>query len=137
MIKRDGSYSEKKGNNKDKYHDKHIPYLSRLVGKNPRDGYPAQERYTPPSYAQISAATGAKGGVSAVSIPSGGSGTKSRDLKNICNKQSVTKIKNEDNNCFWYALAIATVSQGDSSIKTRKTALIQAAKFVCNKLRQR
>ena len=93
--KRDGSYSEKKGANKDKYHDKHIPFLSRFVGKNPRDGYPAQERYTPPFYANISAAARAVYGVSAVSIPSGGSGTKSRDLKHIYNKQSVIKSTNE------------------------------------------
>ena len=68
-----------------------IPYLSRFVGKNPRDGYPAQERYTPPFYAKIPAAAGARGGVSAVSIPSGGCGTKSRDPNNIYSKQSVIK----------------------------------------------
>ena len=131
--KRDGSYSEKKGTTKDKYHDKHIPFLSRFVGKKPRDNYPAQERYTPPFYAKISAAAGARGGVSAVSMPSGGAGTKSRDLKNIYNKQSVIRIKNEDNNCFWYALAIATMSGDNRNIKTRESALVKAGKFLCNK----
>ena len=87
MIKGMVLTQKKKGNTKDKYHDKYIPYLSRFVGKNPREGYPAQERYTPPFYAKISAAAGAKGGVSAVSIPSGGAGTTSRDLKSIYNKQ--------------------------------------------------
>ena len=130
--KRDGAYKDKK-NNKSKYTDKHIPYLSRFVGRAPAEGFSSQERYTKPFYAKISAAAGASGGVSAVSMPSGGAHTKSRELKDIYNKKSVIRVKNIDNNCFWYALAVSTMNNENKDIKRRETALIKAGKFLCNK----
>ena len=42
-------------------------------------------------------------------IPSGGTSTgatTSRNREDILNKASVHKIKNNDNNCFWYALVM-------------------------------
>ena len=41
-----------------------------------------------------------------IDIPTGGSGTTSRDKLSILNKSSVIQIRNNDNNCFWYALAL-------------------------------
>ena len=43
-----------------------------------------------------------------IDIPTGGvgTGTTSRDKSSILNKKAVIVIKNNDNNCFWYALAI-------------------------------
>ena len=38
-------------------------------------------------------------------IPSGGACSTNRDANSILNKSSVLQIKNDDNNCFWYALA--------------------------------
>ena len=40
-------------------------------------------------------------------MPSGGRGnaTQDRDRESILNKRSVLRIKNDDNNCFWYALS--------------------------------
>ena len=135
--KRDGSYSRKNNktdNNKNsKYHDKHAAFLSRFVGRAPAEGFSSQERYTAPFYAKVRAAAGASGGVSAVSMPSGGAHTKSRELKDIYNKQSVIKIKNIDSNCFWYALAVATMNGENRDIKKRESALIKAGKFLCDR----
>ena len=39
-------------------------------------------------------------------IPSGGAGTKDRELESIMDKKSVVKIVNDDKNCFWYCMAI-------------------------------
>jgi hypothetical protein len=40
-------------------------------------------------------------------VPSGaGCGTKCRDIESVMNKKSVIQIVNDDNNCFWYAMAI-------------------------------
>ena len=38
-------------------------------------------------------------------IPKGGCGTVDRDLESVYKKTSVLKIVNDDNNCFWYAMA--------------------------------
>ena len=40
-------------------------------------------------------------------MPAGGraSATQDRDRESILNKKSVLRIKNDDNNCFWYALS--------------------------------
>ena len=38
-------------------------------------------------------------------IPKGGCGTVDRDLESVYKKTSVVKIVNDDNNCFWYAMA--------------------------------
>ena len=37
-------------------------------------------------------------------IPAGGSASVSRDTLSILDKTAVNKIRNNDNNCFWYAL---------------------------------
>ena len=38
-------------------------------------------------------------------LPSGGKHTTSRQREDILNKKSVIRVRNNDNNCFWYALA--------------------------------
>ena len=38
-------------------------------------------------------------------IPKGGCGTVDRDLENVYKTKSILKIVNDDNNCFWYAMA--------------------------------
>jgi len=38
-------------------------------------------------------------------IPSGGCSTTDRSKDSLSNKRSVLRIENNDNNCFWYALA--------------------------------
>ena len=88
--------------------------------ENPSDGFRAQERCTAPFYAKITAAAGARGGVSAVSIGSGGAHNKSRELKDIYNKQYVIKLKDEHNICLWCALAIATMGNENRHIKNRQ-----------------
>ena len=39
-------------------------------------------------------------------IPKGGSASESREYHSILNKRSEVKIVNDDNNCFWYSLAV-------------------------------
>jgi hypothetical protein len=39
-------------------------------------------------------------------IPKGGCGTVDRNLESVCKKTSVSKIVNDDNNCFWYAFGM-------------------------------
>ena len=38
-------------------------------------------------------------------IPKGGCSSVNRDLESVYKKTSVLKIVNDDNNCFWYAMA--------------------------------
>ena len=68
-------------------------------------------------------------------IPSGGGvGTKCREIEAIQEKKSVVKIINDDNNCFWYCMAILfdikNVSLKDSRNKTLR---IKAGMNICNK----
>ena len=39
-------------------------------------------------------------------IPAGGARVKDRSLEGVYSKKSVIQIVNDDNNCFWYAMAI-------------------------------
>ena len=41
-----------------------------------------------------------------IDIPTGGTGTTSREKSSISKKTSWVAIKNDDNNCFWYALTL-------------------------------
>ena len=38
-------------------------------------------------------------------IPAGGARAKDRSLEGVYSKKSVVQIVNDDNNCFWYAMA--------------------------------
>ena len=56
--------------------------------------------------------------------PSGaGLGTDSRDVDSILNKDSVNRIINNDNNCFWYALLVAMNSKSRALKDNRNTKL--------------
>ena len=57
-------------------------------------------------YDQHSDINGLKATFDFAEIPSGsGCGADDRNLESIYNKRSVLKIVNDDNNCFWYAMA--------------------------------
>ena len=55
-------------------------------------------------------------------IPSGSSGpaTTGRDLESVYNQKSVVKIVNDDNNCFWYAMACLTDPENKEIKKARR-----------------
>ena len=68
-------------------------------------------------------------------IPSGaGCGTKCREIESIMNKKSVIPIVNDDNNCFWYAMAVLFNSTTKQIKDSRNTNLrMRIAKEICNK----
>ena len=68
-------------------------------------------------------------------IPSGGGvGTPCREIEAVYEKKSVIKIVNDDNNCFWYCLAILFDINNKSLKDNRNKALrIKAGKDICNK----
>ena len=41
-----------------------------------------------------------------IDIPTGGTGTTSREKSSLSKRKSWVAIKNDDNNCFWYALTV-------------------------------
>ena len=54
-------------------------------------------------------------------IPSGsGCGTTDRDLESVFNEKSVVEITNDDNNCFWYAMACLRNPKTNISKTARK-----------------
>ena len=67
-------------------------------------------------------------------IPKGsGCATSSRDRESILNKRSVLRIINDDNNCFWYALACLMNPENKSIKDHRNKARVKVAKELCNK----
>jgi len=70
-----------------------------------------------------------------VIIPSGGAcSTTNRDTNSILNKTSVLKIKNDDNNCFWYALACLMNPNNRAIRDSRNTkARAKVAKELCDR----
>jgi len=69
-------------------------------------------------------------------MPAGGRGnaTQDRDRESILNKKSVLRIKNDDNNCFWYALS-ALVHKNIKNIRDSRNTVARErfAKELCNK----
>ena len=64
-------------------------------------------------------------------IPSGGTSTgatTSRNREDILNKASVHNIKNDDNNCFWYAL-VMLLFRGHAKWKTIRNGGQQRVKL--------
>ena len=66
-----------------------------------------------------------------VVIPSGaGCGTTSREVESVLNKKSVLQIKNDDQNCFWYAMSCLLNPQNkairDSRTVHQRRALAEA-----------
>ena len=55
-----------------------------------------------------------------ITIPSGGASSTSREKQSLLNKTSVIQVVNDDNNCFWYALAML-VYANHAQIKKDKT----------------
>jgi hypothetical protein len=68
-------------------------------------------------------------------IPKGsGHGTVDRSKNSIFNKQSVLKIVNDDNNCFWYALACLMYPENKSIRDSRNPQARQkVAGDICKK----
>ena len=64
----------------------------------------------------------------------GGVGTKCREIEAIHEKKSVIKIVNDDDNCFWYCMAILFDIKNKSLKDSRnKTLRIKAGMNICNK----
>jgi hypothetical protein len=68
-------------------------------------------------------------------IPSGGScGTRCREIESIINKTSVIQMINDDNNCFWYCMAILfDVKNRQLKDSRNKNIRIKAGMNICNK----
>ena len=69
-----------------------------------------------------------------IKIPSGGARTTERDTNSILNKKSVLRIINDDNNCFWYALA-CLMNPENTALKDSRNKLARAkvASKICQK----
>ena len=67
-------------------------------------------------------------------IPKGGCGTVDRDLESVYKKTSVLKIVNDDNNCFWYAMA-CMMNPDKRIIRDHRypNTRIKIGKEICNK----
>jgi Pyruvate/2-oxoacid:ferredoxin oxidoreductase delta subunit len=59
--------------------------------------------------------------------------TADRSKNSILNKQSVLKIVNDDNNCFWYALACLMYPENKMIRDSRKSTRIKVASDICKK----
>jgi len=67
-------------------------------------------------------------------IPSGGAASTNRDTNSILNKSSVLQIKNDDNNCFWYAIACLMNPTNRAIRDSRNTkAREKVARELCNR----
>jgi hypothetical protein len=69
-------------------------------------------------------------------IPKGGCGTVDRNLESVYKKASVLKIVNDDNNCFWYAMA-CLMNPDKRMIRDHRypNTRIKVGKEICNKCR--
>ena len=69
-----------------------------------------------------------------INIPEGGARSVCRDKLSILNKTSVNKVTNDDNNCFWYALAMLVFANHKSikSIKSGRPIRTQVAMELCS-----
>jgi hypothetical protein len=60
---------------------------------------------------------------------------KSRERESILNKKSVLRIRNDDNNCFWYAMA-CLMNPSNRAIRDPRNVLARqkAAMEICKKM---